>query len=252
MFDMMANMQERMNEMKETAQIASDTAGRALAEVVNVQSDVERVKADMKSLRAELPQLVQGIVAGAPPPTTPAQDDNIKAISRGIRELQVIAKGLKEDQDEDAVIKQVRDTVKQLGAEAKVEQGFVFSDPSGVGAIEFKTIASKIGFLKKQGFLISSELMATTCISRTATACRNEPSTKHLRQVKHQFQETSHDLKSMKIKWGEDLVKLAGDTVAWYEGSEMKYKGKGLKVKAGVEEYMSRAHGPTRLVPEKK
>ena len=64
-------------------------------------------------------------------------------------EVQAIAKGLKEYQDEDDVIKQVRDTGKQLGAEDNVEQVFVFSDPSGAGVIEFKSTASKIGFLKK-------------------------------------------------------------------------------------------------------
>ena len=64
---------------------------------------------------------------------------------------QIIVGGLKEEEENEEIKKQIEGVIQELGGQQKLKivDTFTFSDPSVIGVIEFTTEASKIGFWKK-------------------------------------------------------------------------------------------------------
>ena len=66
-----------------------------------------------------------------------------------IRKQLVIVWGLKEDEDEKDLVKQVKSVIEDLGYGNKYEKVFMFTASCNVGANQFKSKAAKIWFLKR-------------------------------------------------------------------------------------------------------
>eukprot|EP00959_Pyramimonas_sp_CCMP1952_P036817 770129-Pyramimonas_sp.AAC.1 len=65
------------------------------------------------------------------------------------RELQVIVGGLKEEEEEDCIIKQIEHIVEQRGVKDRIVKVSTFPDPAKIGVLDFATGAAKRGFPKK-------------------------------------------------------------------------------------------------------
>ena len=53
------------------------------------------------------------------------------------------------EEDLGDIIKQVREVVRSAGAEGRCTNIITFTDPSGIGVVQFRSIAAKFGFMKK-------------------------------------------------------------------------------------------------------
>eukprot|EP00959_Pyramimonas_sp_CCMP1952_P449046 9402753-Pyramimonas_sp.AAC.1 len=65
------------------------------------------------------------------------------------RILQVSAEGLKEDADEDAITKRLKEIVEEVEYTAKCNDIFCFSESAKIGVLQFKIVGAKNGFLRQ-------------------------------------------------------------------------------------------------------
>ena len=122
----------------------------AMSSASDVKATVKQMQDKDSSMEKDIKE-IKDMLSKTNNPTWPtlANKSGESGAERGLRELQVIAIGLKESIDEDDVIKQVKSVVDGLGVGSKYTDIFTFKDLSSIGIVEFKSLASKIGFLKK-------------------------------------------------------------------------------------------------------
>ncbi|CAK0848633.1 unnamed protein product, partial [Prorocentrum cordatum] len=231
--------EEKMASIQQTVEIASDTAGKAMAECKKVQSEVKGVKDHITKFERDLRELRTTVQNRSD--TIPATD-NLQTIEKGIRELQVIAAGLQEAQDEEDIIEQVTKRVVDLGAGSKHTDIFVYTDPSKIGVIQFKSIAAKIGFLKKASNTTTKWDNGSDMRFKSNDILAKRTIDKEMGKVKSLLHNEGqgYKLEDMKIKWKERVVELKGQKTWKKEGGEgLQYEGEGKTVEEAVKSFMT-------------
>ncbi|CAK0856976.1 unnamed protein product, partial [Prorocentrum cordatum] len=146
MFDMLTSMKDNMKATKEMTQIASDTTGTTLATVKNMKITIEELRKKDAAFETEVENMTTTMKQFKPNAAT--YNSSEAGGDPEVRELQAIAKGLGKEVDQDVIIELLQAIVKQVGLEQTCTDVTTFAYPSAVGVLQFKSIASKIGFLK--------------------------------------------------------------------------------------------------------
>ena len=167
MWAMMKEMQKDAHQAKYVAQLASESAESAHKEISNVKSSICDIEQDIKDIKNLLQK-----------PTNHSKTN--MTVEEDLRELQVIIGGLKHEQDENQITTQINNILNTVNMKQKTNKSFVFSDPSQIGVVEFKTMGGKVGFLKKMSTVQTNGTMAITCGARVTTKSRSGLSTKSL------------------------------------------------------------------------
>ena len=159
----------------------------------------------------------------------------------GSRELQVIVGGLKETQDENDIIDQVKKVVDGMGANGKYERIGTFVDPSKIGVVQFKSVASKIGFLRRTNSMETKWTNGENMRFKNNEPIEKQIADKKLVFVKYYLHETKgHTLGNINIKWKKNTVELEGKRVAWMtETGELQYDESVMNIKTVVDASMS-------------
>ena len=150
MFDMMQDMKRDMGQTKLVAETARETAEMAMKSVTEVKTSIKSINTTLTDLKNRGNQFEKDVYNMRSqlqhPRDVPIGDK--RAAEDVERDLQVIVEGLKEPQDEKDIITQVATVVEGLGYKSKCTIK-TFVDPSKIAVIEFTSIASEIGFLRK-------------------------------------------------------------------------------------------------------
>ncbi|CAK0888775.1 unnamed protein product [Prorocentrum cordatum] len=246
MMRMMKSMSKDMKDARKDSEEAKAIALQAklaaqMAEqaVEGVKTTVKQTSDEMKAIKKDVEQMKVGPGMFAKAGITRIAEAT-QSIVRDLRELQVIATGLKDPEDEEEVIKQVKDMVDGLGMGNKYTSIGVFTDPSKIGVVNFKSIASKIGFLKKANISSTQWGNGETMRFKANDTIEKRTVDKELGMIKCYLHEKhDHALEDIVIKWHARVVELKGVKVAWEEDAKgIVYGGAGLAVKASVTGYM--------------
>ena len=147
--------------------------------------------------------------------STPIKYNQTNSETLGDRELQVIVEGLKEPQDEQEVIKQVQTVVDGLGGNGKYVKISTSADPSKIGVIHFRSIASKIEILRKcngnETKWTNGDAMRFKCNDNIEKRIAD----KTLGLIKYHIHESKKVALSDIIKWKKNAVECKGKKVAW-------------------------------------
>lgn len=140
---MLNAQKDKLAQVKETAKSAAESANEAKQEGKKTSDGLKQLRNDFDAFKKK----VESNGSSSSNAERQTQRNEPTKTGLGNRELQVVAKGLTTTLDEDEIIKQVRTVSEQLTTANKIMNIFTIDDPSTHGIIEFKTLASKIGFL---------------------------------------------------------------------------------------------------------
>ena len=133
----------------------------------------------------------------------------------GTRELQVIVEGLKDPQDEDKVIEQVKTVLDGLECNHKYDRVWTYADPSKIGVVQFKSMASKIGFLRRVNNIETKWKNGDDMRFKSNDTIEKRIVDKTMGFIKYHLRETGkHPLKSIIIKWKKNIVEVNGKEAA--------------------------------------
>jgi len=244
MFVIMADMEKDMDQTKLIAKNANETAEMAMKSLHVVNSTIKQMQDKDSSIEADIKE-IKDMLSNTSHPTwpTPAGRGGQNGAEQGLRELQVIATGLKEAIDEEDAISQVTKIVQEIGAGNKHTRVFTFTDPSKIGVVEFKSIAAKIGFLKKANTLQTEWTNGDNMHFKCNDTLAKQLVDKELGQIKsHLHTKKGYSLSDIKIKWKRQTVEVKGSPwkkVAWTEADgKIKYADEALGIKEEVKAFM--------------
>ena len=226
MWGMMQEMNKDASQAKAVAQMASESAETAHKEIDKMKNSIKNIEDDIKQIKDVMTK----------PPSVPNPNTTIE---EDMRELQIIIGGLKEEQDEDKIILQIQQIMDTTNMTHKITKIFTFSDPHKLGVVQFKTIAGKIGFLKKMALTEAQWDNGDTMWCKKNDTIEKQTSDKEFGFIKHVLTRNGADLKDVKIKWRKNSVELKGKMVAEMNGDgTIEYHGEALQVKDSVLEHL--------------
>ena len=222
MWSMMKDIKRDVSQAKTEARLASAAAESANVGVKEVKLKMTNIEATVKSLQdkdekieKEMKDMKASFMAKHKVHETGTPDKQ-GSDEDGERDLQVIVEGLIEAQDESDVIDQVKAVVDGLGASSKYTNIKTFADPSKIGVVQFKSIASKIGFLRKANCSDIKWTNGKEMRFKTNDTVQKRTSDKTLGMIKYHLHETKGiALKEICIKWKENCVEVKKKSVAW-------------------------------------
>ena len=151
----------------------------------------------------------------------------------------IIVTGWITERDEKCVLNKINEFIDKNGWRAKVKEVWCDKDQTNFGKIEFHTAASTKRFLR--GLAKATDMQIedgkTMRFGRHRTIAQRADD-KRLGLIKHllaQFEDV--ELKDVKIKWTENIVRLKSEDVyKKAKDGERVYSGKAIDVKEQVEE----------------
>ena len=218
MFDMITDIQKDIGQTKLIAQTAVQTAEMAMDSVNAIKTNINQLHNKDISLEREITAIKQLL-------TTPSTNTQPSGSPFGDREVQVIVEGLKDTQDEDEIIKQVQTVVDGLGGNGKYIKIGTFSDPSRVGVVQFRSVAAKIGFLRRSNLSETKWTNGETMRFKSNDTIEKRTTDKTLGMIKyHLHNKKGYELKDINIKWRNNVVEYRGKEMAWVtEAGEVKF-----------------------------
>ena len=222
MWGMMHEMNNNASQAKVVAQMASESAETAHKEIDKMKYSIKNIEEDMKEIKGVLMQ-----PASVPKPNIPTEED--------MRELQIIVGGLKEEQDEDKISLQIQQIMNSMTH--KITKIFTFSDPNKLGVVQFKSIAGKIGFLKKMMTMEAQWDNGDAMWCKKNDTLEKQAVDKEFGFIKHVLTQNGVEQKDVKIKWKKNTVELRGKMVAeMNDDGTIEYHEEALQVKSSVLE----------------
>ena len=214
----MMDIKKDTRQAKYAAEIAAAASDNATSEIKAMKATICELQTKDDKFEKDIAEIKQQLT------TTKAARNNItneQETPDNLRELQVIVKGLKDELDEDEISKQLTKVVDHVKSQQKVDKIFTFTDPSRYGVLQFKTIASKFGFLKKVNQLeIKWESGEDMQFNNNETT-QQRTLDKELGILKHYLFTTGGvPQEQVKILWKQHQVKSQGKIVAWITDSK--------------------------------
>ena len=125
-----------------------------------------------------------------------------------------------------------------MGGKGKYDHIGTFVDPSKIGVVQFKSIASKIGFLRRSNNIESKWLNGQSMRFKGNDSVEKRISDKKLGFVKYYLHQTEgHPLANVRSKWKKGEVELLGKKVAWVtETGQLAYADELTDIAASVDE----------------
>ena len=152
----------------------------------------------------------------------------------GTQEQEVIVHGYKDDTDFKTIEANLKNIIKDLELESRVEKVFTFADPSSIGVIRFKTVPAKFGFYKKLKRYETKSPSGAKLRFENNKSLEERARDNHLGYTKHLLIESNSGL-NVEIKWRNMNVEVGGKPVAWFDAnSNSCVDGVGKDVKEEV------------------
>ena len=243
MFDMMIDMQKDMGQTKLMAQTAVQTAEMALTSLTQIKSSVQSLQTKDSELEQEIGKIKDQLSRSSADKTHKDKE------TLGTPELQVIVEGLKEPQDENDIIEQVKNVLDGLGVSKKYDNIGTFVDPSKIGVIQFKSIASKIGFLRRISTIETKWTNGSNMHFKSNDTIEKRKADKTLGFIKYHLHETKRlPLSNIAIKWKKNTVEVNGNEVARVSDTgEVTYESDYMDMKTAVDRSISEWKDKRRL-----
>ena len=224
MWGMMQQMNNNASQAKMVAQMASESAETAHKGIGKMKHSIKNIEDDMKEIK--------DVLMKSPPVPKPSI-----ATAEDMRDLQIIVGGLKEEQDEDKIILQIQQIMNSMSMTHKITRIFTFSDPHKLGVVQFKTIAGKIGFLKKMMTMEAQWDNGDAMWCKKNDTIEKQTSDKEFGFIKHVLTQNGVDQKDVKIKWRKNTVELRGKMVAeMKDDGTIEYYEEALQAKSSILE----------------
>ena len=244
MWNMMKEMKKDTSQVKLETRLATEAAESANIGVKEVKQTMKGIQETVKKLQEKDTAIDKDIsemkAAIANKTKTHEVMKNNNPEEEVCRELQVIIKGLTEPQDEDLVLKQVNEVIESLGARGKCSTPFVFTDPSRIGVIQFRTVAAKIGFFKKANGSEKKWSNGEDMRFTSNDTIEKRTTDKELGLIKYQLTTVGGlNQKEVKIKWKKETIEVKGKCVAWVsQDRTIGYAEEAETVKATVKQLL--------------
>jgi len=247
MWSMMKSMKTKTEQACESAEKATQAAEKAATEVQEVKESITGISLNIKefqdkdkSFEKDMAEVKARLGLGSGQASTKTMEN---MYSETCRELEVIAGGLEEPEDEDSIIKQVQTVLDGMGMQGKYVDVELFGDPAKVAKIKFRSEAGKIGFYKKANTLDTKWSVGRNMWFKDNDTLEKRAIDKELGRIKYELTETKKvPTKDVKIWWKRESkdIEVKGVKVAWVTANKtaIEKTGMALEVKEQVEQCM--------------